>query len=131
MDGEKLATYVLGRIEGVFLFSEDIRIDFDTIAHAAYDGIPPENMGNVENNAYEALFWLYRNHADGRLDHEYCRKRKHDIKMSYRHGCMLMEMFEVCCRREVAIRGLSLEIETNGTEREKRLVAILDGREKA
>lgn len=85
-------------------------------------------MGNVENNTYEALFWLYRSYAGGSLDHEYCRKRKHDIMMSYRHGCMLMNMFEACARRERAIRCMSREIEENGTDREKRLVAILDGR---
>jgi hypothetical protein len=85
-------------------------------------------MGNVENSAYEALYWLYRSYDDGKLDKEYCSKRKHDIKTAYRHGCMLMEMFEACSRRELAIRKIASDIERNGTDRERLLVAILDGR---
>lgn len=88
-------------------------------------------MCNLEHWCYESLFYLYAGYERKYIDKGYAEKRKHDIETEYGHGCVLMRMFKECCERERRLRGLCLEIQQNGTEREKRLLRILDGSERA
>lgn len=90
--------------------------------------IPPPQMNNAERWCYLCLADLYQKHKDKKIDTQYAVCEKNKIQTEYRHDCMLREMFEACSRRELAIRKIASDIERNGTDRERLLVAILDGR---
>ena len=92
--------------------------------------IPPPQMNNAERWCYLCLADLYQKHKDKKIDTQYAICEKNKLQTEYRHDCMLREMFEECCNREYRLRKYASEIEKHGSEDAKRLLRILDGREK-
>lgn len=105
---------------------------FDEIENiAAVAGVMPDGLHCADYACYQGMCDLYHRYRTGQIDRAQARMEKKQFQEAHGRDSIAQRAYDCCQRREIAIRGLSLDIERNGTEREKRLVAILDGREKS
>ena len=102
---------------------------FEQIDRAAYANQPPEVMNTIERRCYEIMRCMYWRFEHGDLDRELARSQKPRVRTAYEHDMMMYRMFCACSDRERRIRTIASDIEKHGTEGEKRIIRILDGRE--
>ena len=104
---------------------------FDEIENiAAVTGIMPNGLHCADYACYQGMCDLYHRYRTGQIDRVQARMEKKQLREAHGRDSIAQKAYDCCLRRETVIRGMSKDIELNGTEREKRLVRILDGRER-
>lgn len=102
---------------------------FDEIEKiASVAGVMPDGLHAADYACYQGLCNLYHRYRTGQIDRARARIEKKQFQEAYGRDSIAQRAYNSCLQRELAIRGLSLDIERNGTDRERLLVAILDGR---
>lgn len=90
----------------------------------------PGDSGIIEMSAYwslQHLYWLYAHSGVDKIaaQTEVCR-----LKTTYGSACRVYEMFCEEAHRYSRITGMLSDIEKHGSEDAKRLIRIMDGRER-
>lgn len=93
--------------------------------------VMPDGLHLSDYRCYQALCSLYHRVYSGQIGKAQAQLEKKQIYDAYGRDSMSDRIGEENLRRERRLRGLCLEIQQNGTEREKRLLRILDGSERA
>lgn len=105
---------------------------FDEIENiAAVAGVMPSGLHCADYACYQGMCDLYHRYRTGQIDRAQARKEKKQFQEAHGRDSIAQEAYDCCQKREIAIRGMIKDIELNGSEREKHLAAVLDGREKA
>ena len=97
---------------------------------ACFDKGMPGDAGNFERALYRGLqciYWLFRHEAIAKDD---AIAEMRLMKSAYESECKLYEMFQEEARRYCRIRGIASDIEKHGSEDAKRLIRIMDGKER-
>ena len=90
----------------------------------------PGDAGTIETALYyglQSVYWLYRH--DALLENVAIAEMK-KMKSSFECECKIYEMFFEECSRYNRIQGMASDIEKHGSEDAKRLIRIMDGRER-
>lgn len=97
---------------------------------ACFDKGMPGDAGVIESALYfglQRVYWLFRHSA---MDKQCALAEMKRMKSRYESECRLYEMFQEEARRYCRIRGIASDIEKHGSEDAKRLIRIMDGRER-
>lgn len=95
---------------------------------ASVAGVMPHGLHCADYACYQGLCNLYHRYRTGQIDHAQALLEKKQFQEAHARDSISQRAYDDSLKRERAVRGLSLEIQRNGTEREKLLVAVLDGR---
>ena len=97
---------------------------------ACFDKGMPGDAGVIESALYfglQRVYWLFRHSA---MEKECALAEMKRMKSRYESECKIYEMFLEECRRYNRVLKIASDIEKHGSEDAKRLIRIMDGRER-
>lgn len=90
----------------------------------------PAGLTQPEQLLYLSFRCLYASYRAGTINREQAQSEKQELLQEYDKSARLWEMYRDTCRVRVELGGYSKEVESGDCERCKKIMRILDEREK-
>lgn len=101
------------------------------ISRAAVGNEPcPENLSQSEIMLFHSLRCLYGSYAAGAIDRTQAIKERKQIISSYRQNSVKESLWDSFAKRYQSVLGLEPRVISEGCELCRRIIAILDGRDR-
>ncbi|MDU7338594.1 MAG: hypothetical protein E7L17_10830 [Clostridium sp.] len=97
---------------------------------AMHNDTLPVGLTQPEQFLYMSFRCLYSSYRAGTITREQAQSEKHELLSEYDKAIRLHEIFKDTCQAQVKLGGLSKEVEQGDCERCKKIMRILDGRER-
>ena len=104
---------------------------FEQIERLAYErAVMPASANLTENKCYEAMACLYSRYRTRAISLENAKIRKKNIRDAYEREARRDRICDEEARRYRRVLRVASDIEKHGSEDAKRLIRIMDGRER-
>nr|DAI95736.1 MAG TPA: hypothetical protein [Caudoviricetes sp.] len=90
----------------------------------------PSGLTQPEQLLYMSFRCLYTSYRAGTITREQAQSEKRELLSEYDKAMRLHEIFKNTCRAQVKLGGMSKEVEQGDCDRCKKIMRILDGRER-
>lgn len=97
---------------------------------AMHNDALPAGLNQPEQLLYMSFRCLYASFRAGTINREQAQSEKRELLQEYYKSARLWEMYRNTCRVRVELGGMSKEVEQGDCERCKKIMRILDGRQK-
>lgn len=90
----------------------------------------PAGLNQPEQLLFLSFRCLYASYRTGTITREQAQSEKRELLSEFDKAIRLYGIFQDTCRAQVKLGGLSKEVEQGDCERCKKIMRILDGRER-
>ena len=90
----------------------------------------PAGLTQSEQLLFLSFRCLYASFRAGTISREQAQSEKRELLRSFEEAARWREIYQDTCRVRVALGGMSKEVESGDCERCKKIMRILDGRER-
>jgi len=90
----------------------------------------PAGLTQPEQLLYMSFRCLYASYRAGTINREQAQSEKRELLRSFEDAQQWRDIYQDTCRVRVELGGMSKEVESGDCERCKKIMRILDGRER-